>query len=72
MSAVFPAMTQDKLYDEATKVAAKDGEVILDGPDAVDVKSTPWAAEETADNLLNGALKAAGQRRLKDLPHKPQ
>jgi hypothetical protein len=34
-------MTRDKLYDEATKVTAKDGEVILDGPDAVDVKITP-------------------------------
>jgi hypothetical protein len=66
------AMTQDKVYDEATKVTAKDGEVILDGPDAVDVKITPEAAEETADNLIDGAVKAAGQRRLKDLPHKAQ
>jgi hypothetical protein len=66
------AMTQDKVYDEATKVTAKDGEVILDGPDAVDVKITPEAAEETADNLIDGAVKAAGQRHLKDLPHKPQ
>ena len=64
-------MTQDKLYDEATKVTAKDGEVILDGPDAVDVKITPEAAEETADNLIEGAVTAADQRRLRDLPHKP-
>jgi hypothetical protein len=63
-------MTRDKLYDEATEVTAKDGEVILDGPDAVDVKVTPEAAEETADNLLEGAVKARGQRRLKDLPHR--
>jgi hypothetical protein len=65
-------MTQDKLYDEATEVTAKDGEVILDGPDAVDLKVTPEAAEQTADNLIDGAVKARGQRRLKDLPHKSQ
>ena len=65
-------MTRDKLYDEATEVTAKDGEVILDGPDAVDVKVTVEAAEETADNLIEGAMKARGQRRLRRLPHKPQ
>ena len=64
-------MTRDKLYDEATEVTAKEGEVILDGPDAVDVKITPEAAEETADNLIEGAVKARGQRRLRDLPHRP-
>lgn len=63
-------MARDKLYDEATDVTAKDGEVILDGPDAVDVKITPEAAEETADNLIEGAVEARGQRRLKDLPHR--
>jgi osmotically-inducible protein OsmY len=65
-------MHRDKLYDEATEVTARDGEVILDGPDAVDVKITPEAAEQTADNLIEGAAKAAGQRRLKDLPHRPR
>jgi hypothetical protein len=65
-------MKQDKLYNEATEVTAKDGEVILDGPDAVDVKVTPEAAEETADNLIEGAVEARGQRRLKGLPHKSQ
>lgn len=68
---VFAAMNRDKLYDEATEVSADDGEVSLDGPDAVDVKITPDAAEQTADNLIEGAMKARGQRRLKDLPHKP-
>jgi hypothetical protein len=29
---------------------AEDGEVILDCPDGVDVRITPEAAEETADN----------------------
>ena len=65
-------MTRDKLYNEATDVSARDGEVILDGPDAVDVKITPEAAEETADNLIEGAVEARGQRRLKDLPHRPR
>ena len=65
-------MHQDKLYDEATEVTAEDGEVILDGPDAVDVRITPEAAEQTADNLMEGAAKATGQRRLKSLPHRPR
>ena len=65
-------MHRDKLYDEATEVTAEDGEVILDGPDAVDVRITPEAAEQTADNLLHGAAKAAGQRRLKNMPHQPR
>jgi hypothetical protein len=64
-------MGQDKLYDEATKVTAEDGEVILDGPDDVDIKVTPEAAEETAENLVDGAVMARGQRRLRNLPHKP-
>ena len=63
-------MHQDKLYDEATEVTAEDGEVILDGPDAVDVRITPEAAERTADRLIEGAAKATGQRRLKNLPHR--
>lgn len=65
-------MARDKLYDEATAVTAKDGEVILDGPDAVDVKITPEAAVDTAEKLMEGAAIAAGQRRLKDLRHKPK
>ena len=65
-------MNDDKLYDEATEVTAKDGEVILDGPDAVDVKITPEAAEETADNLIQGAMKATGQRRLNRMAHRAE
>jgi hypothetical protein len=65
-------MTRDKLYDEATEVTAEDGEVILDGPDAVDVRVTPEAAEQTADNLLDGAVMARGQRIMKDLPNRPK
>jgi hypothetical protein len=63
-------MAKDKVYDEATDVSAKGGEVMLDGPDGVDVKVTPEAAEQTAENLIDGAVMARGQRRLKNLPHK--
>jgi hypothetical protein len=63
---------QPELFDEPTKVDAKDGEVILDGPDGVDVKLTPEAARETSDRLLDGAVKAQGQKRLKNLPHQPK
>ena len=66
-------MSEDaELYDEATKVSAKDGEVILDGPDGVDVKMTHDAEERTAEELEKGAAKAAGQRRLGRLPHRSQ
>ena len=69
----YTGMASDPdLYDEATKVSAKNGEVILDGPDGVDVKLTPEAARETSDRLLDGACKARGQHRLKKLPHQPQ
>jgi len=66
------AMHDDETYDEATEVTAKDGEVILDGPDGVDVKVTPEAAEQTSDNLIEGAMKARGQLRLKNIPHRPK
>ena len=64
-------MGEDKLYDEATHVRAENGEVLLDGPDGVDVKITPEAAEETAGNLVVGATTARKQRRLKHLPQRP-
>ncbi len=63
-------MSNDQTYDEATKVTAKDGEVILDGPDGVDVKFIPEAAEKTSDELLRGAMEAAGQRLMKGNPHR--
>ncbi len=62
-------MHDDKTYDEATKVTAEGGEVVLDGPDGVDVKLTPEAAEKTSDELLRGAMEAAGQRLMKGNPH---
>jgi hypothetical protein len=63
--------SKDPVYDDASDVAAVDGTVELDGPDAVDVALTPEAAEETADRLSGEAMKARGQRRLKDMPHQP-
>jgi hypothetical protein len=63
--------SKSPVYDEASDVAAVEGAVELDGPDAVDVAMTPDAAEETADRLTGEAMKARGQRRLKDMPHQP-
>ncbi|MEA3044348.1 MAG: hypothetical protein QOH47_2186 [Sphingomonadales bacterium] len=59
--AVFGAM-EDKLYDTPSEVTAKDGKVVVDGPDAVDVSLTPEAALETSQRLLHGGLKARGQQ----------
>ena len=56
------ASSKADLFDEATKVSAKNGEVILDGPDGVDVKMTPEAARETSTRLWDGAAKARGQK----------
>lgn len=64
-------MSDDKVYDEPSKVRAEDGVVNVDGPDAVDVRLTPEAAETTADCLTEEAMRARGQRRLKNLPQKP-
>lgn len=51
-----------ELFDEATKVSAKNGEIILDGPDGVDVKLTPEAAREASTRFWDGAAKAKSQR----------
>ena len=60
----------DKPYDEPSSVEVVDGKVVVRGPGQVDVNLTPEAAEETSDRLLEGAMKARGKRRLKDMPHK--
>jgi hypothetical protein len=57
--------SETELFDEATNVSAKGGEVILDGPDGVDVKLTPEAARETSTRLWDAAAKAKGQKRVK-------
>jgi hypothetical protein len=55
-------MADAKVYDEASRVDAEDGVVIVLGPDELDVRFTPRAAEETSERLLQGAMKARGQR----------
>ena len=55
-------MHDDNIYDQPSDVDAEDGIVVVKGPDAVDVRMTPDAAEETSDRLTTGAMKARGQR----------
>jgi len=55
------AMQDEQIYDEASDVDAEEGIVIVKGPDAVDVRLTPGAAEETSERLNTGAMKARGQ-----------
>ena len=54
----------NKAHDEASKVEADRGEVVVDGPDGVAVSLTPDAAIETSERLMDKGLTAAGQRRL--------
>ena len=51
----------DKIYDDPSDVTAEDGAVTVKGPDAVDVRLTPEAAEETSNRLLEGSMRARGQ-----------
>ena len=55
-----------EIYDEPSAVDADEGNVRQKGPDAVDVQMTPAAAEETSERLLQGAMKARGQRYFED------
>jgi len=61
-------MTDRPAYDEPSEVEAKDGEVLVDGPDGVAVSLTPEAAAETSDRMMEGAATAAGQRHGKGSP----
>ena len=54
-------MSDEEIYDEPSEVTADDGVVSVKGPDAVDVRMTAEAADETSDRLLQGAVKARGQ-----------
>jgi hypothetical protein len=56
----------EQIYDEASRVDAEEGVVRQKGPDNVDVRLTPGAAEETSERLLEGAMKARGQRYFDD------
>ena len=55
------------IYDDPSSVAAVDGAV-----EQVDVAMTPEAAEETSERLAEQAIKARGQRRLRNYPHREQ
>jgi hypothetical protein len=59
-------MPDRTIYDEASEIDAEDGVVSVKGPDAVDVRITPEAAEETSERLNTGAMKARGQRYFSD------
>lgn len=59
-------MIDSEVYDEPSEIDAEDGAVVVKGPDAVDVRLTPAAAEETSERLLQGAMKARGQRYFDD------
>ncbi len=50
-------------YDEASSVAAEEGEVMVNGPDGVAVSLTPDAAVETSHRLLEAGVTAQGQKR---------
>lgn len=63
-------MTDKKIYEQPSAVAAEEGDVLVKGPDDVDVGLTPEAAEETSNRLLEGSMKARGQRRLRHFPHR--
>jgi hypothetical protein len=65
-------MADNQLHDEPSNVEAKEGAVCVDGPDQVDVKLTPEAAEETSERLTEEAVRARGQRRLDRLLHRPK
>ena len=55
-------MNDKTIYNEPSKVDAKDGVVSVHGPDAVNVKLSAEAADETSERLLHASMKAAGQR----------
>lgn len=65
-------MSHEKLYEEATKVAAQTDEIVSEAPNELDVKVTPMASEETAGNLIDGVIEAPAQAPLEDLRHREE
>jgi hypothetical protein len=62
-------MAEKGLFNRASDVCSEEGQVLVDGPDGVDVALTPEAAEETGDRLIEHAHFAAGlgrSKRIKD------
>ena len=64
-------MKKHPLFDDASKVTAEEGEVVVDGPDGVAVSLTPEAAIETGERLQDSGVEAAGQRRLREVGLRP-
>jgi hypothetical protein len=62
----------NELHNSPSEVTPEEGVVCVKGPDAVDVRLTPEAAEETSDRLMDGAVIARGQRRLGRNSHQPK
>ena len=60
---------QREIHDKPSDVSAKEGQVIVDGPDGVAVNMTPEAAVETSHRLLDKGTEAAGQRRFRETDH---
>ena len=69
-STVCAPVQDQRIYEQPSSASAKDGDVLVKGPDDVDVALSPEAAEETSNRLLEGSMKARGQRRLKHYPHR--
>ena len=56
----------DPVHEQACEVEAEDGIVVVSGPHELRARFTPDAAEETAERLATGAMKARGQRYFSD------
>ena len=63
-------MDEKPIYEQPSTARAEEGDVLVKGPDDVDVGLTPEAAEETSNRLLEGAMKARGQRHFRQYPHR--
>lgn len=55
-------MCPPKPCDQPSRVAAEEGEVLVDGPDGIALSLSPEAAEETSQRLMDGAARALDQR----------
>ena len=58
----FGGMADSKIHHKPSKVTAEDGVVTVEGPDDVNVRMTPEAADETSARLLFGAMQALGDK----------
>jgi hypothetical protein len=56
---------------EPSEVTAENGLVFVDGPDGVAFVTTPEAAEETSQRLLDAAAQAIGQQHVEEMRRSP-